>query len=131
MAASRAMLDDEHGLIRERDIQDHNVHFASRMRDPKVIIACLPAGVDGLAAAVIVAKDLLRTFEHIRFGLLIGIGGGIPDVEGDADVRLGDVIVCRPSGAARPEVLDFDRHFSSVPRRHKGHEGARYPISLD
>jgi nucleoside phosphorylase len=127
MAASRAMLDDEHGLIKEKDIQHHNVYFAGRMRDHNVVIAWLPAGVDGLAAAAIVAK----VFEHIRFGMLIGIGGGIPDVEGDADVRLGDVIVCRPSGAARPEVLEFHRHFSSTPGRHKGHEGTGYPISLD
>ena len=46
----------------------------------------LPAGIDGLAAATIVAKDMLRTFTHLRFELLMGIGGGIPDVEGGVDI---------------------------------------------
>ncbi len=42
------------------------------------MIACLPAGSTGKAAAATVAKDMLRSFKAIRFGLLVGVGGGAP-----------------------------------------------------
>lgn len=41
---------------------------------------------------------MLSTFPWIRFGLLVGIGGGIPRADGP-DIRLGDVVVCEPSGS--------------------------------
>jgi nucleoside phosphorylase len=34
------------------------------------------------------------TFKKIRFGLMVGIGGGVPSAE--ADVRLGDVVASQP-----------------------------------
>ncbi|EAT91541.2 hypothetical protein SNOG_00046 [Parastagonospora nodorum SN15] len=34
------------------------------------------------------------TFKAIRFGLMVGIGGGVPSAE--ADIRLGDVVVSQP-----------------------------------
>jgi hypothetical protein len=43
-----------------------------------------------------VAKDMLRSFPAIRFGLTVGIGGGAPS--GKHDIRLGDVIVSSPVG---------------------------------
>jgi hypothetical protein len=48
-----------------------------------VVIACLPAGVDG-------------TFSGLRFGLMVGIGGGIPNLDKGVDIRLGDVVVSQP-----------------------------------
>jgi hypothetical protein len=75
------MLDQEQGIIRETDAQDYNAYFVGRLHDHNVVIACLPAGVDGLAAAATVAKDMLRTFKELRFGLLVGIGGGIPHLK--------------------------------------------------
>jgi hypothetical protein len=44
-----------------------------------VVIACLPAGVYGTVSAVTVANNMLRTFTGIGFGLMVGIGGGIPN----------------------------------------------------
>jgi hypothetical protein len=38
--------------------------------------------------------SILRTFTGIRFGLMVGIGGGIPNK--DVDIRLGDVVVSQP-----------------------------------
>src|SRR5271155_5806896 len=107
LAAARAMLDEEHGIIREKDPQDHNTYFAGRVHDHNVVIACLPAGVEGVAAAATVANDMLRTFQELRFGLLVGVGGGIPDVENGIDVRLGDVVVSQPSGTSGG-VIQYD-----------------------
>jgi nucleoside phosphorylase len=43
-----------------------------------------------------VATQLLNDFTSIRFGLLVGIGGGIPGDDED-DIRLGDVVVSKPT----------------------------------
>jgi hypothetical protein len=39
---------------------------------------------------------MLRTFTGLRFGLLVGIGGGIPNLKDDRDIRLGDIVVSQP-----------------------------------
>jgi len=59
-------------------------------------MACLPAGVDGNNAAAPVATNMLRTFTGLRFGLMVGIGGGIPNLDNRVDIRLGDVVVSQP-----------------------------------
>jgi nucleoside phosphorylase len=38
---------------------------------------------------------MLQTFEGIRFGLMVGIGGGVPSEEND--IRLGDIVVSKPT----------------------------------
>ena len=40
------------------------------------------------------ARDMLRSFTSIRFGLKVGIGGDAPK----HDIRLGDVVVSSPVG---------------------------------
>jgi nucleoside phosphorylase len=61
-----------------------------------MVIAYLPAGVDSTNAAVIVAANMLRTFKDLRFRLMVGIGGGIPNLNKGVDIRLGDVVVSQP-----------------------------------
>jgi nucleoside phosphorylase len=51
----------------------------------------MPAIGNNLAASV--AMQLLNDFRSIRFGLLVGIGGGVP--EEDDDIQLGDVVVSK------------------------------------
>lgn len=41
-----------------------------------------------------VAMQMKSTFTSIRFGLMVGIGGGVPNKE--ADIQLGDVVVRKP-----------------------------------
>jgi hypothetical protein len=40
---------------------------------------------------------MLSSFPSIRFGLMVGIGGGAPKLP-DRDIRLGDVVVSMPTG---------------------------------
>jgi hypothetical protein len=47
-------------------------------------------------SAARVATQLLSSFKWIRFGLMVGIGGGVPSEEDD--IRLGDVVVSKSSG---------------------------------
>jgi nucleoside phosphorylase len=51
------------------------------------MIVCLPAGHIGINPASTVATQMHAAFKGIRFGLMVGIGGGVPSAE--ADIRLG------------------------------------------
>ena len=59
-----------------------------------VVIAVMPE--IGNNSAAIVATQLLNDFTSIRFGLLVGIGGGITSDDED-DIWLGDVVVSKPT----------------------------------
>jgi hypothetical protein len=73
-----------------------------------VVIASLPAGVPGAASAVTVAADMQRTFPRVRVGLLVGDGSGAPGASDDADVRLGDVVISKPTDETGG-VIEFAR----------------------
>lgn len=108
MAAARGMLDEEHECMISQDHHDHNTYVLGQIHNHNVAIACLPAGIDGTSAAATVATNMLRTFPKLRFGLLVGIGGGIPNLESGVDIRLGDVVVSRPDNA-HGGVLQYDK----------------------
>lgn len=102
MAAARAMLDHQHKTLPARH-NDNNTYALGRVGDHNVVIACLPSPSTGTVSAATVAQQMLATFESIRFGLMVGIGGGIPSIgilgikNRDAlDIRLGDVVVSDP-----------------------------------
>lgn len=106
MAAAKCMLDEIHEDLQEQDTFDHNNYLLGQIDHHDIVIACLPAGVYGNTPAATVAKDMLRTFPSIRFGLLVGIGGAAPS--STHDIRLGDVIVSEPHGATGG-VIQYDR----------------------
>ena len=94
MAAAKAMLDEIHPDLPTMS-NDQNTYVLGSIRAHNVVIACLPSGVYGTTSAAIVADQMLFTFRSIRFGLMVGIGGGVPSSE--ADIRLGDVVVSKPT----------------------------------
>ncbi|KAL4868715.1 nucleoside phosphorylase domain-containing protein [Aspergillus spectabilis] len=96
MAAAKAMLDKTHDRIAQPPT-DHNSYTLGEIFNHMVVIACLPSGVTGTISAATVAMQMLATFPQIRFGLMVGIGGGVPSL--DADIRLGDVVVSNPHGS--------------------------------
>jgi nucleoside phosphorylase len=108
MAAARAMLDEEHGPMPAQDAQDHNNYVLGQVHNHNVVIACLLAGVDGNNAAAVVATNMLRTFTSLRFGLMVGIGGGIPNLDKGVDIRLGDVVVSQPD-KIHGGVVQYDK----------------------
>ena len=97
-AAARAALDEEHGPFESDNTQDNNSYVLGRVGKHNVVVACLPARVYGTNTAAIVANDMLRTFTGLRFGfgLMVGVGGGIPNLGKEIDIRLGDVVVSQP-----------------------------------
>ncbi|RFU75824.1 purine and uridine phosphorylase [Trichoderma arundinaceum] len=93
LAAAELMLDEEHPQL-EQDANDTNLYTLGRIGDHNVVIACLPAGQMGTNCAAAVAMQMKAQFPLLRFGLMVGIGGGVPGE--DADIRLGDVVVSWP-----------------------------------
>jgi nucleoside phosphorylase len=93
-AAVEAMLDEEHPKLKRKE-HDVNDYTLGRIGIHNIAIACLPAGLMGNGPAAIVARDMARSFP-IKFGLMVGIGGGVWSKK--ADIRLGDVVVSQPEG---------------------------------
>ncbi|KAF7513467.1 hypothetical protein GJ744_008761 [Endocarpon pusillum] len=94
MAAARAMLEEIHGPPQEQGPSDQNSYCLGRIQKHNIVIACLPDY--GTTSAAVVAEQMLHTFKEIRVGLMVGIGGGVPNPSND--IRMGDVIVSRPEG---------------------------------
>jgi nucleoside phosphorylase len=97
-----AMLDERHQSLPTS--RDHNSYTLGRIKVHNIVIAIMPEIGNNRAATV--ATQLLNDFRSVRFGLLVGIGGGIPG--DDKDIRLGDVVVSKPTDTFGG-VVQFDR----------------------
>jgi nucleoside phosphorylase len=104
MAVAVGMLDERHDSLPQNP-HDHNNYTLGRLGPHNVAIACLPAGVTGVTSAARVASQMRLTFTGLRFGLMVGIGGGVPSEEND--IRLGDVVVSQPAGTSGG-VIQYD-----------------------
>jgi hypothetical protein len=88
LAAARVILDERHQDLSRND-NDTNIYTLGRIGEHNVVIACLPAGQTGNNSAAEVVVQMNAAFPSIRFGLMVGIGGGVPSA--GLDIRLGDV----------------------------------------
>ncbi|CEN61298.1 hypothetical protein ASPCAL07955 [Aspergillus calidoustus] len=104
MAAAQAMLDEIHEDLPVQP-NDHNAYILGKMGNHNIVIAGLPSGEYGLVSSATVAVQLLSTFHCVRFGLLVGIGGGVPSKT--TDVRLGDIVVSKPT-RTHGGVMQYD-----------------------
>ncbi|XHG02956.1 hypothetical protein AWENTII_006276 [Aspergillus wentii] len=91
LTAAKAVLDEEHEHCHE-----FSQYTLGRIGFHQVVIAVLPSGQIGTNSAARVAADLKSTFPGLKYGLMVGIGGGAPSH--NADIRLGDVVVSQPQG---------------------------------
>jgi nucleoside phosphorylase len=109
LAAAQAMIDEKHkDASREAGDKDENVYCMGSVAGHNVVVGCLPAGRIGVHSAAVVATQMQAAFKGIRFGLMVGIGGGVPSAE--ADIRLGDVVVSQPQWSFGGVVqYDFGR----------------------
>ena len=92
--AARTFLDERHEDLESMPSNDNNIYTLGKVGEHNVVVAVLPNGEYGIAAAASVARDMLSSFPNIRVGLMVGIGGGAPNRK--HDIRLGDVIVSAP-----------------------------------
>ncbi|PVI07542.1 ankyrin repeat protein [Periconia macrospinosa] len=91
--AARLMLDTKHEKLPQSSV-DHNVYTLGSINSHNIVIASLPSTGNTSAATVI--TQLRNTFKQIRFGLLVGIGGGVPTRTDNGPIHLGDVVVSKP-----------------------------------
>ncbi|KAL6824588.1 ankyrin repeat-containing domain protein [Trichoderma sp. SZMC 28015] len=89
--AATAMLDARHDDL-PNPPNDPNAYTLGSIGKHNIAIACLPEGRYGNNAAASAAAHMVSTFPSLRFGLMVGIGGGVPSNE----IRLGDVVVSKP-----------------------------------
>src|ERR1700722_8893622 len=94
-AAAKAMLDKIHPQL-SQPAGDDNAYTLGEISGHNIVVVCLPSGVYGVVSAATVAAHMRITFPSIRFGLMVGIGGGVPSTNND--IRLGDVVVSKPTG---------------------------------
>ena len=104
VAAARVMLDERHQNL-PRNENDTNLYTFGRIGHHNIVIAGLPAGQTGNNSAAAVAVEMKAAFPSIRFGLMVGIGGGVPSAE--TDIRLGDVVVSQPH-STHGGVVQYD-----------------------
>ncbi|OTA86906.1 hypothetical protein M434DRAFT_59376, partial [Hypoxylon sp. CO27-5] len=76
---------------------DDNHYTAGEMAGHKVVIICLPKKTIATVAAAALISQMRGSFPNLRYGLMVGIGGGVPGPNLNPDIRLGDVVVASPS----------------------------------
>jgi len=104
MAAAKAMLEETHESLPQGPT-DHNSYTLGKLSGHNIVLACLPSGVYRTTSAATVLSQILSTFPSLKFGLMVGIGGGVPGK--GADIRLGDVVVSIPSSTLGG-VIQYD-----------------------
>lgn len=99
LAAAAEMMDEEFADLPSRGA-DSNIYTFGRVGTHNVVAACLPAGQMGTNQAAVVASQMKSSFPSLRFGLLVGIGGGVPHLDeyNEVDIRLGDIVISQPAG---------------------------------
>jgi nucleoside phosphorylase len=96
LAPVEAMLDQPHPSLPTQ--RDQNSYTLGEMGGHNIVIAVLPEIKTNSAAAV--ATQLLNDFPSIKFGFLVGINSGMPDLANEIDIRLDDIVVSKPTETA-------------------------------
>ncbi|CAI6333592.1 unnamed protein product [Periconia digitata] len=115
LAAAQEMLDEQHQRP-QTDSTDTNSYKCGRIGTHNVVIACLPGGTIAPNSSTEVAVRMKYSFPNIRFGFLVGIGGGVPTQE---DIRLGDVVVSKPL-SSHGGVVQFEHGRTTKTIAHLG-----------
>ncbi|OJJ46466.1 hypothetical protein ASPZODRAFT_66090 [Penicilliopsis zonata CBS 506.65] len=124
--AAMEMLDEEHEPLPQPE-NDTNIYSLGSINDHNVIIVGLPSM--GNCSAATVVTQMKMTFPNLKYGLLVGIGGGVP-IETDAGmIRLGHVVVSKPTGI-HPGVIQYNHGDAMLGILERGGALAPPPIVL-
>ncbi|KAL4868100.1 hypothetical protein BDV12DRAFT_108213 [Aspergillus spectabilis] len=106
VAAAKATLDRVHeNLPPDRNSDDNTNYILGSLQGHNVVVAYPSFGVCGKTSVADVATQLHASYKSIRFNLMVGIAGGVPDTK--EDIRLGDVVVSK-STAGWLGVVQYD-----------------------
>jgi nucleoside phosphorylase len=67
----------------------------------------------GNYSAATVVTQIKITFPNLKFGLLVGIGGGVPVKTDNRIIQLGDIIVSKPAGG-HSGTIQYDHRKAKV-----------------
>ena len=101
-ATSKAMLDKIHPQL-SQSTGDDNAYTLGEISGHNIVMTCLPLGMYGIVSAATVAAHMRITYPSIRFSLMVGIGPSTKN-----DIRLGDVVVSKPTGGLGTGVVHHD-----------------------
>lgn len=76
LGPAKAILDETHARLPKTHPSDDNIYTLGRIGRHNVAIACLPSY--GTVNAATAAKSVRFIFPNVKFGLMVGIEGGIP-----------------------------------------------------
>ena len=103
--AVESILDEHHDPLPTAPSDNNTYSFGSIGRH-NIVVASLGAGDYGNVSASAVANDMRHCFKSVKYGLMVGIAGGIPRPGArDGDVRLGDIVVGCTNGV--PSVINY------------------------
>ncbi|KAL4926430.1 nucleoside phosphorylase domain-containing protein [Aspergillus undulatus] len=77
-------------------LEDQNNYIFGNIGPHNIVIASLPNGIYGTTSATSVVSQMVTTFNSLRVSLMVGIAGDAPSRK--ADIRLGDIVVSKPTG---------------------------------
>jgi nucleoside phosphorylase len=106
VAAAKAALDRVHGnLPPDWNSDANNNYILGSLQGHNVVVAYPNSRVYGKTSVADVVTQLHASYTSVRFTLMVGIAGGVPDTK--EDIRLGDVVVGK-STAGWPGVVQYD-----------------------
>ncbi|KAL2782794.1 nucleoside phosphorylase domain-containing protein [Aspergillus keveii] len=118
LAAAKVFLDEIHPRLTQPE-SDHNVYTLGSISGHNVVVVCLPAGVYGTTSATAAVSHLKSTYQNVRFGLMVGVGGGVP--RANSDIRLGDIVVSKPTNTSSGVIqYDYGKTLQSGRFHHTG-----------
>lgn len=107
VAAAISTLDRIHdSLPLDQNLDDSNHYILGSLQGHNVVLA-YPNNIGsyGETSVASVVAQLHASFKSVRFLLMVGIAGGVPNTK--EDIRLGDVVVSK-STAGWPGVVQYD-----------------------
>ena len=95
--AARFMLDEKHDGAFPGRHGDDNDYIPGNIGGHNVVLVGLPKKSTGSVSAASLVSQMRQSFPNLRYGLMVGIGAGVPGRHLEPDIRLGDVVVGAPA----------------------------------
>jgi nucleoside phosphorylase len=105
--AAMFMLDKRHSGVFPGVRGDDNNYIPGTVSGHNVVIASLPDKEIGPVSAASLVSQMRQSFPNLRYGLMVGIGAGVPGHDQKPDIRLGDVVVATP-GDDSQGIVDYE-----------------------
>ncbi|KAJ8609003.1 hypothetical protein MRB53_039362 [Persea americana] len=99
--ASRHMFDEEHQEPKLHSSHQHQYVFG-KINGHAVVMGCCPVETIGNEPSAALMSEMISMFKNLQFAVLVGVAGGVWTPE--QDIRLGDIVVSKPSRDPPHEV---------------------------